>query len=401
MKLSEALKYIYGKVFGIVNVKHELIIIDDIFPHKLSPFRITEFNHILVNINGAAVYSSAKKFTILGDKRNFKQVYAEYRQSNPDVATNVYRFSKTTKISAKLCYMMFLNNAHNYLPYLEAHNIPFILELYPGGGFKLNDDKSDHKLKQVTNSPLFRKCIVTQEVTAKYLVEHGFCLPEQVVFIFGGVFPIESLTREIRSKQRFPCDKDRFDICFVAHKYMEQGRDKGYDVFIEVAAIIAKIAPHVAFHVVGPFNESDIDISGIRDRVTFYGSRPTDFFPEFYAGMDVIISPNAPNILSQGAFDGFPTGACIEAGLCGTVVFACDELALNPFENHKELVIIPREPPLIATMLLDYFDNPERLYQIAQNGQQRFSEIFSMEYQMNPRVKLLQNQLTIESRSPR
>lgn len=396
MNSAKIKKYINEKLLGVVYDKHELVVIDDIFPLKLSPFRLVEFSSILARIPGSAVYSSAKSFFVLGGSKTFEQVHEEYCQSHPDTAGRVFKFDNKTKISARLCYVTFLNNAHDNLKYLKILDIPFVLELYPGGGFRLNDKKSDKRLRRVTRSPLFRKIIVTQEITYNYLVENGFCVPDQIEFIFGGVFPIEYLTNALCPKRYFPCDKAHLDICFVAHKYMEQGRDKGYDVFIEVARNITKILPHVAFHVVGPFGCDDIDISDIEDSVTFYGTRNTEFFPEFYAGMDIILSPNAPNILFPGAFDGFPTGACIEAGLCGTVVFACDELALNPFENNRELVVIPRDPFSVTQIVIEYLNDPERLYQIADNGRERFSHVFSMRSQMDPRIRILKEQLSSE-----
>lgn len=291
---------------------------------------------------------------------------------------------------------MFLNNADFFLDYLSAFSIPFVLELYPGGGFRLGEEESDRKLKRVTSSPLLRKVIATQKVTFEYLLDKRFCTPDQVEFVYGGVLPAERLPFKLEQKRYFPSCKDRLDICFVAHKYMSQGRDKGYDVFIDVAHILAPIAPDVHFHVVGPFDEEDIDVAGIKTRLTFHGSHPTDFFPDFYSGMDLILSPNAPHILSPGAFDGFPTGACVEAALCGVAVFACDELGLNPFINGEELVIIPRNATSIADIVMKYRNDPELLYRIALNGQRRFCEAFSAESQMDPRIRILESVLDRE-----
>jgi glycosyltransferase involved in cell wall biosynthesis len=386
------------KILDSLFVRHsdtdyDLVILDDIFPHLLSPFRITEYNAMLDRFHNAAVYSMGNNFKVLGKKRNFHEVLEEYDQFYPDYCHRVFQFHKKRNIKARLCYLMFLNNANFFIDYLTVRNLPFVLELYPGGGFHLDDEESDSKLRKVMSSKLLRKVIVTQKVTLEYLVSNGFCSHERVEFIFGGVFPSERLTKNLRSKRYFQRDKNRLDICFVAHKYMEKGRDKGYDVFVEVARILADLVPEVAFHVVGPFGEDDIKISMIRERITFYGSRTTDFFPDFYAGMDLILSPNAPHILRPGAFDGFPTGACIEAALCGTAVFGCDELGLNPFSNGEELVIIPRDPAAIASVVEEYLRAPERLYLVAQKGQKRFSEVFSTGYQMALRTRILEDYL--------
>jgi glycosyltransferase involved in cell wall biosynthesis len=230
-------------------------------------------------------------------------------------------------------------------------------------------------------------------VTRDYLLSNGFCAPEDVTFIYGGVFPAGRLASDQPARRRFPRDKETLDICFVAYKYMERGRDKGYDVFVETARNLARRAPEARFHVVGSFGPGDVDASDIRDRMTFHGPRTTGFFPEFYSGMDLVLSPNAPHILSPGAFDGFPTGACIEAGLCGTAVFACDELGLNPFVDGEEIVVVPRDPARIADTVMAYRDDPARLERVGRGGQERFREAFSEENQMEPRIRVVEELL--------
>lgn len=374
-------------------LNHDIIILDDIFPLLLSSFRVTEFNAILQRFERAAVYSSGSNFKALGGKRIFADVHSEYASLYSDYSQRVHRFHHQQDVKAQLCYIMFLNNVSFFYDFLLKYNIAYVLELYPGGGFLLNDKGSDLKLKTVLSSPLLRKVIVTQKATYDYLVVKQFCTPEKIEFIFGVVLPCDLLTGTPRPKRYFPQNKSRMDICFVAHKYMEKGRDKGYDVFIEVAHILADSVHNVFFHVVGPYDEKDIDITKLKHHLTFYGSRTTEFFPEFYAGMDIILSPNAPDVLNPGAFDGFPTGACVEAGLCGSAVFACDELGLNPFVDGEELVIIPRDPRSIAEMITRYLQAPELLYKVSQRGRNRFSEVFSMESQMAPRIKVLENVL--------
>lgn len=41
--------------------------------------------------------------------------------------------------------------------------------------------------------------------------------------------------------------------------------------------------------------------------------------------MDIILSPNRSNILANGAFDGFPTAAVVEAGLKGVIMMISDD----------------------------------------------------------------------------
>ncbi|UWG96663.1 hypothetical protein LPY66_17540 [Dehalobacter sp. DCM] len=79
---------------------------------------------------------------------------------------------------------------------------------------------------------------------------------------------------------------------------------------------LARSAENIRSHVVGNFDRSDIDVSELGDRIIFYGLRNKSFFPTFYSGIDLIVSPNLPFVLIPGKnYDGFPTGCCIDAAL--------------------------------------------------------------------------------------
>jgi glycosyltransferase involved in cell wall biosynthesis len=180
----------------------------------------------------------------------------------------------------------------------------------------------------------------------------------------------------------------------VAAKYTERGVDKGYDVFIEVAKRLCEIHSDIRFHVVGSFDQSDIDVSSIKDRIVFYGLRNTDFFPEFYSKMEIVLSPNVPFVLAPGAFDGFPTGSCMEAGLCGVAVFCSDPLNQNiAFTDKEEIVIISREPREIAQLISHYYENPDVLYQVAEKGKRAFLKTLDLKTQMAERMKVLEELL--------
>ena len=71
------------------------------------------------------------------------------------------------------------------MDYLERARIPFVFELYPGGGFRLDEANSDAHLERVVSSPMFRKVIVTQNVTRDYLLRKKFCRKDEIEFIFG------------------------------------------------------------------------------------------------------------------------------------------------------------------------------------------------------------------------
>ena len=225
---------------------------------------------------------------------------------------------------AQLAYVMFLHNAEYFLAWFEKKQIPFIIMLYPGGAFRLDDSDSDAKLRAVFSSTLFRKVIVSQKITQDYLVQKGFCSLNDIKLIYGVITPTEQIKASRLPRKLYKKDKHTFDVCFVAMKYTIQGIDKGYDLFIALAKKLCLMFDDIRFHVVGTFFSEDIDVSEISDKIFFYGPRPRGFFVEFYAGMDAILSANRPFILDSGAFDGFPTTACVEAGLSGVAVFCSD-----------------------------------------------------------------------------
>lgn len=371
-----------------------LTILDDVFPLVLSPFRITEYNAYLDRWPDAIVRSTTASFRNLQETRSFEQVLDEYAEIYPQYRDRIFSFDPASSAEvlkdSSLVYTVFLRNARLFLDLVHRYDLPFAFTLYPGGGFQLNNEASDRSLREVLSSPNLRKVLVTQKVSNEYLLEKEYCDPTKIEFVYGGVFPSRYLADHSVVKRYYRKDKSTFDVCFVAHKYTERGLDKGYDVFVEVAKLLSKVHEDVRFHVVGPFDDLDIPVEEIKDRIRFYGSRPTEFFPEFYSGMDVILSPNAPFVLLPGAFDGFPTGGCIEAGLCGVAVLCTDPLNQNvAFKDGQEIVVVPHDAEAICEVVGRYYAEPEALYELASNGQGAFRRVFDLEAQMDPRLRVL------------
>ena len=368
----------------------KLIILDDMFPLLATAFRIAEYNGYLEAFPGAEVHSTASSFHVLKEKRSFGEVRDEYARVYPQYRDRIFEFDASRHLCADLIYVMFLHNATFFIDWIEEADVPFVFTLYPGGKFYLNQSRSDLDLRRICYSPNLAKVIVTQKITRDYLLEEQFCPPEKIAFIFGGVLPSEPLTRHPVARKYWRRNKTTFDICFVANKYTPRGVDKGYDVFVEVAKALSKRHADILFHVVGPFDASDIDVGDLGDRITFYGPRYTDFFPEFHSRMDIILSPNAPFVLRPGAFDGFPTGCCIEAGLCGVAVFCTDVLHQNiAFNDGEEIVLIPRDPDGIVAVVNEYYGDYDRLRALADRGQKAFQTVFGLRNQMEPRLRLL------------
>lgn len=384
------------------DVPRKLVVLDDTFPNLQSAFRIAEYNAYLERWGDATVYSTAQKRVSLRQERGFGQVLDEYAGVYPGLASRVFRFGGEVDLKGDLAYFIFLGNAARFIHTIDANDTPFAFTLYPGGGFKIDQQDSDEVLRRTCSSPNFKKVIATQRITREYLVDGGFCDPEKIEFVYGGVFPLAALASQAPPKRFYKHDKDTFDVCFVAYKYNKRSIiSKGYDVFVEVAKILSKTHEDVRFHVVGTFDESDVDVGEIGEKIIFYGPRTSGFFPEFYSRMDAILSPNVPFTLLPGAFDGFPTGSCMEAGLCGVAVLCADPLGLNvAFGDGEEMVVIPNDAGAISDILDGYRDRPEEMYRLARRGQESFARVFGMEAQMGPRLRVLSELLGEDGVTP-
>lgn len=368
-----------------------LVILDDVFPLSWSGFRVAEFNAYLDAFTDADVHSTGDRIGALGNTGDFDQIVAAYEAEHPNYRGRIRRFHELRRLDQyHAAYSLFAATTRRYVPTLERSRVPFVFTLYPGGGFALDDVRSDATLRRIFDSKVFRKVIATQTITRDYLMARGLCDESRIEFVYGGVFRSAELTGAPVLHRRYAIHKETLDICFVAHKYVPQGKDKGYDRFIATAQLLAARFEDVRFHVVGPFGPTDVPVDGLIGRLIFHGSQPTSFFPRFYAEMDLIVSPNLPFILRKGAFDGFPTGSCMEAGMCGVAPFCTDALGLNvALQDGQDIVIIPPEPDQIADVISEFRASPERLARVGDSAATTFRYLFGVEHQMPPRLRVL------------
>lgn len=174
---------------GAIDLNAQLLIIDDIFPNDFSPFRTIEYGHYLRFFNARAL-STEGWHGFAGDT-SFEDTL-DNSPLDDEARSRVSLFRAVSQcVSAELAYITFLNNAAQHLPYLEAKKLPFILQLYPGGGMEVNQPAVDAKLGLVLHSPLLRKVITTQSFTRNYIIGEIGCDPEKVEHIYGGVFRLD------------------------------------------------------------------------------------------------------------------------------------------------------------------------------------------------------------------
>jgi lipopolysaccharide transport system ATP-binding protein len=363
-----------------------MAVLDDYFPNLLTAFRVAEYNAFL---------GAYPRLTVLSKARDFAAHHASYADLYPSFAPRVQPFSRAALKAVGAAYMNFLNNAFRLLPDLERRRIPFLLTLYPGGGLGLREHASDKKLEVVLASPLLHGLTVTLPLTRDYVAEFARTrrLPLPPMQLIRGVVVHPAYFEDGASTHDpyFGEGKRHMDVCFVAEKYMPRGENKGYPEFI---ALAAKLRGETAlrFHVVGGFSADDVDVSLLGDRLTFHGRLETSRLLEFFRSMDLIVSPNKPFVLHPGNFDGFPTGACVEASLSGVAVMASDPLEQNPGYAHGEAMLIA--PPTVDAMheqVRFLLEDHGRTGSIARRGQALTRRWYHPSAQIAPRMKQLES----------
>lgn len=367
---------------------------DDIYPHPASGFRIEEFTYLLNNISNSKAILSGEAYKAF--KLPAKQHEGHINNLIASKLVTTKQIEQTPgiiNINCKLFYCVFLNNIFKHLHWIEKYEIPFAFTLYPGGGFAVSEDETENKLRKILSSPCFKKVIVTQRKTLNYLVENSFCTKDKILFVFGVVVPQVSLSGNTPQKKFYGTSKQSFDICFCASKYTKFGEDKGYPLFVEFIKLMAIKYDFLKFHVVGGgFDKNVLDVSTIEDRIEFYGQLDFDNLQLIFRNVDLIMSPNQPDKLNKGSFDGFPLGTVIEAAFNEVVVMLTDNFKENVyFEDGEELIII--EPSLndMVSKFEPLLTNIDAFYEIGKRGKEKFRQIYSNDYQMGPRTALLKS----------
>ena len=380
---------------NLSNEKNTLIIFDDIFPSIYSPFRYEEYIEYLQNLENVYIFTTGKSLKAVNENRSVLEVIKEFEENNPRYKGRVFELNEKNKkilegLKNKIAILTFLANVIKNIEIIEKYKIPFVFTLYPGGGFVLNDQNCDLELKRICSSKYFRKVIVTQKNVYKYLIRKKICNKRQIEFIYGVVTPSEILKENNTNKRYYKYNKDTLDLCFVAHKYTQKGIDKGYDIFIEVAKKLSEKYSNINYHIIGGFDENDIDVSNLKDKIKFYGIKDSKWLKNFYANMDIIVSPNRPFKFGKGTFDGFPTGSCTEAMINGVMLLCTDELKLNvKFKNNKDLIIIKPDVNDIRRTIENLYKNPKKITKIAERGKNKAKKIYSKESQIMPRINLI------------
>jgi len=379
--------------------KGSLFIFDDVFPHHYSicTWRGVELHAYLDVFKKSKIYTNLLNSGALGPETK-KEIMNSYNCLFPNNKKRVKLLSKNKfydLIKADLVYTIFLNNIWSNLYNIENFKVPFVFELYPGGGFAIENKESDSKLLQVTNSPWFRGVIVSNKLTYNYLLDKKYCNENQILPVWGSVQDLSSISLENKNKIFFGEHKETFDICFAAFRYSLDGKDKGYHIFIDAAKLLLERSNKFRFHVIGNFDSPFSDSPEIEKYFTFHGIQKNPWFDDFYKNIDVFISPNQPNVLSQGSYDGFPTGSAIDAMVRQTALLATDVLSLNDghYIDNEDYVLIEPDAMSVQKKVMSLLSNPENISRIANNGARKAKILYSYDKQLIPRIKFINEQL--------
>ncbi len=373
---------------------YDLIIYDDIYPHPASGFRLEEFTFLLENITNCKAIVSGSIYKEFNLSENLHSLHiGNLLKKKIELRNKIQRPLGEVNINCKLFYCVFLNNIYKNLEWLEKYKIPFAFTLYPGGGFLTGDKEVNLKLKRIFSSACFRKVVATQKKTYDYLIDNNFCKLGDILFVFGVVAPqVSVFANNVVQKKVYQKDKKSFDICFCASKATKYGENKGYPLFVEFMSAVAFKYDFIRFHIIGGFDKDVLDVTSMEDRITFYGYQEYTELTKIFRQVDLIISPNQPDKLGMGSFDGFPLGTVVEAGLNEVVVMLTDCFNENEyFEDGKELIIIKPEIGDMINKFESLLEDLDNFYKIAKKGKAKLQQIYSNDYQMKPRIEMIRS----------
>src|SRR5262249_45785122 len=186
----------------------------------------------------------------------------------------------------------------------------------------------------------------------------------------------------------------------VAHKYTKNLSQKGYDQFVKIMQALCVDFPKLRCHVVGGYSKEDIPLKHATEQFSFYSTQPQSFFRSFYERMDIILSMPQPFVAATGIFDGFPTGACIEAGLHGVLNCLADPLDQNIALTDAEDVVIENDPQRMSQRICVLLANPKELYRLGRANWQKYRQVFRISEQLATRTRLIIQEMLREARTP-
>jgi glycosyltransferase involved in cell wall biosynthesis len=373
--------------------KHDVVIVDDTMPDIYSGFKIQEFDAYSKAFN-TKVVCDLTCFKENDPRKNFQNLLEEFSKTHEDSKINFEELKLFTNINSKIAYCLFFNNIIRYFDFFELKNIDFGYTLYPGGGLNFEHSHVKAKLKEIHSSKNFKFVIVNQGITKEFLVNNNLCDPSKIHYIHGTPIDFNHI-KGINYKNWYGSGKETLDISFVAHKYTEFGKDKGLDILVDALDLLSERYDFLNLHIVGTFTEHDIHKRSDKWKCHFYGVQPLSYFSKFFANIDMIVSPNRPNGIGKGFFDGFPLASSVMASLHGVPMILSDEFNQNFFLNENEdFIKVKPEVSSVVNGIESLISNPEILAKMGEKGKKKIAEVHSIEKQLNKRIEIIKTTIS-------
>jgi len=367
----------------MVNIK--IAILDDHFPNPTTGFRIAEFDGLLNRFPKSIIFTTSnlsKDLITLGPgwsdrKRRIKKFGAfKLALGNFDVA-----------------YIDFLNNAKKFVPVLDRFRIPYVLTLYPGGGFSLSDAEVRQFIQRMALSGTPKTIITTTNVAKDFMEDFELSNCTRIVHIPG--VPIQRIFLDKQGIDRLDYPEKLDDLVkfvFLAHKYTTDGADKGWPQFQHLISKLASEGKSIKATVIGPWGPHDLIDTKYVGLYRFLGELPDYHLPQFLLDQHFIVSINTPNLILPGQFDGFPVASVVAAALCGVVPVVNDPLGLNNFlESYVNSILIDDASPIsLINEMAEILLNPRVITSIAKNARQSFASLYNPDVQLIPRYEALE-----------
>jgi hypothetical protein len=156
----------------------------------------------------------------------------------------------------------------------------------------------------------------------------------------------------------------------------------------------------IRFTVIGDFDASE-NIYSHAKNIEYIGALDAKFLSINFQKMHIIISPARSHVVHYGSFDGFPTGAALNAVLNG-----CALITTDPHDNAEKLGLIDGEDLLLTSdrasevekLVLLLFNDRKLLYKIALNGFKKFSQISDFDNHKSDKFGLLKKNINNDQR---
>jgi glycosyltransferase involved in cell wall biosynthesis len=265
---------------------------------------------------------------------------------------------------------------------------PFSLTLYPDEGWQPESPDSLRKLDKILNHPGFKTVLCTQYTTLDF-VRSKFGNDNRIKFLHGVALSLPS-AQFVKARRGCRANTDRLKILIGGRMNTESlKRQKGFFIALDAARILKRSSLPFSLTVVGtePGLKPPTELADTCKFIPFLNSNN---YQELLLETDIFWSPNS-GWRDNGSFDGFPTGAAIEAGASGCVVITSDTLGEHVHtglpQGALELSDLSGESFAERTIALA---DTEKLEQRKNRAIDFFQEKYSADQQMPVRLSMIQ-----------